>query len=128
MRSVAQSCLTLSDPMDCRAHLVEPTVGSSCPWKFSGKNTGVGCHFLLQGIILSQELNLCLLHWQVDSLSLGHLGTLLFAVESYWPPGDEPATNPHFHLFVSQTSPSTNYVNLGLLINRYQDEITFIVH
>ena len=21
-----------------------------CPWNFSGKNTGVGCHFLLQGI------------------------------------------------------------------------------
>ena len=20
-----------------------------CPWNFSGKNTGVGCHFLLQG-------------------------------------------------------------------------------
>ena len=21
-----------------------------CPWDFPGKNTGVGCHFLLQGI------------------------------------------------------------------------------
>ena len=21
-----------------------------CPWNFPGKNTGVGCHFLLQGI------------------------------------------------------------------------------
>ena len=27
-----------------------------------GKNTGVGCHALHQGIFLIQELNLCLLH------------------------------------------------------------------
>ena len=38
---VAQSCLTLCDPMD-----------------FSSKNTEVGCHFLLQGIFLTQGLNL----------------------------------------------------------------------
>ena len=31
------------------------------------KNTGVGCHFLLQGILLIQESNSHLLHWQVDS-------------------------------------------------------------
>ena len=34
---------------------------------FPGKNTGVGCHFLLQGIFLTKEQNLCLLqflHWQ----------------------------------------------------------------
>ena len=28
------------------------------PWKFLGKNTGVGCHYLLQGIFLTQGLNL----------------------------------------------------------------------
>ena len=33
---VAQSSLTLSDPMDC-----------SLPWDFPGKSTGVGCHCLL---------------------------------------------------------------------------------
>ena len=31
------------------------------------KNSGVGCHFLLQGIILTQESNLHLLHCQADS-------------------------------------------------------------
>ena len=41
-----------------------------CPWNFPGKNTGVSCCFLLQGIFLTQESNLCLLHWQVDSLPL----------------------------------------------------------
>ena len=36
-----------------------------CPWGFPGENTGVGCHFLLQGIFPTQWSNprfLCLLH------------------------------------------------------------------
>ena len=28
-----------------------------CPWDFPGKNTGVGCYFLLQGIFLTQGSN-----------------------------------------------------------------------
>ena len=40
-----------------------------CPWDSPGKNTGVGCHFLLQRIFPTQGLNLCLLHWQADSLT-----------------------------------------------------------
>ena len=40
--------------------------GSSCPWDFPGKNTGMGCHFLVQGIVLTQGPNLRLrLGWQV---------------------------------------------------------------
>ena len=41
-----------------------------CAWDSSGKNIGVGCHALLQGIF-TQGLNphlLCLLHWQTGSL------------------------------------------------------------
>ena len=34
---VAQSCLTLSDPMDC-----SPPGSSLCPWDSPGKSTGVG--------------------------------------------------------------------------------------
>ena len=44
-----------------------------CPWDSPGKNTGVGCHFLLQGIFLTQGSNLHLLHWQTDSLPLAKL-------------------------------------------------------
>ena len=44
--SVTQSCPTLCDPM-------EPT-RLLCPWNFPGKNTGVVCHFLLQGIFPTQ--------------------------------------------------------------------------
>ena len=32
------------------------------PWDSPGKNTGVGCHFLLQGIFQTQESNPGLLH------------------------------------------------------------------
>ena len=35
-----------------------------CPWDFPGKNTGVGCHFFLQGIFPDQGSNPSLLHWQ----------------------------------------------------------------
>ena len=33
-----------------------------CPWDFPDKHTGVVCHFLFQGIFLTQGSNLCLLH------------------------------------------------------------------
>ena len=46
-----------------------------CPWDSPSKNTGVGCHFLLQGIFLTQGSNLHLQHWHTDSLLLHHLGS-----------------------------------------------------
>ena len=48
-----------------------------CPWDSSGKNIGMDCRCLLQGIFLTQGLNLhlfYLLHWQADSLPLAPLG------------------------------------------------------
>ena len=45
---------------------------SLCPWDSPGKNTGVGCRAPFQGISPPQGSNphlLCLLHWQVRSLS-----------------------------------------------------------
>ena len=46
-----------------------------CPWDLPGKNTGVGCHFLLQGICPTQGSNPGLLHWQADSLRLSRQGS-----------------------------------------------------
>ena len=46
-------------------------------WDFPGKNTGVACHFLIQGILPSQRLNPHLLrplYWQADSLPLAPPG------------------------------------------------------
>ena len=64
------SCLTL------RSHGLQPA-RLLCPWASPGKNTGVGCHALLQGIFKTQELNaclLCLLRWQVGSSPLAPPG------------------------------------------------------
>ena len=47
------------------------------PWDFPGKDTGVGCHFLLQEVFLTSGSNPRLLHWQADSLPLSHLGSVL---------------------------------------------------
>ena len=44
-----QSCLTLCDPID-----ISPP-GSPHPWDSPGKNTGVGCHFLLQCMKMKSE-------------------------------------------------------------------------
>ena len=51
--------------------------GSSFHQIFSGKNTGAGCHFLLQ-IFSTQRWNPHLLQWQVDSLPQSHYGSLYF--------------------------------------------------
>ena len=45
---------------------------------FQARTLKLSCHFLLQGIFLTQGCNLCLLrllHWQVDSLPLRCLGS-----------------------------------------------------
>ena len=51
---VAQLCPTLCNCMDCS--LQHSSI------HFPGKSTGVGCHFLLQRIFLTQGLNSGLLH------------------------------------------------------------------
>ena len=48
----APSLLTLCKPMSSRL------LSSSVDGIFQARITGVGCHFLLQGIFLTQELNL----------------------------------------------------------------------
>ena len=49
--TLIQSCPTLCNPMDCSAP------GSSICGILQAKNTGVGCHFLLQGIFLTWGSN-----------------------------------------------------------------------
>ena len=67
-----QSYPTLCDPMDCSpARLL-------CPWDSPGKNIGVGCHGLLQGVFQTQGSNLspAIPELQADSLPLSHQGSL----------------------------------------------------
>ena len=53
------------------------TIARQAPlfWDSPGKNTGVGCHSLLQGMFLTEESNRNLLHGQVDSLPLSLQGS-----------------------------------------------------
>ena len=52
--STAKSCLTFLTPWTVASKL-------PCAWYFPGRITGVGCHFLFQGILPTQGLNPCLL-------------------------------------------------------------------
>ena len=66
---VAHSCLTLCNPMDCSPP------GSSVHGNFPDKNTGVGCHVLLQGIFPTQGLNPGLPHCRWVLYHLSHQGS-----------------------------------------------------
>ena len=46
-----------------------------CPWDFPGKDTGVGCHFLLQGIFPFQRSNPGLPYWRQILYRLSHQGS-----------------------------------------------------
>ena len=52
-------CSVVADSL--RPHGLKPII-LLWPWNFPGKNTGVGCLFLLPGIFLTQELSPSLLH------------------------------------------------------------------
>ena len=64
---VAKSCLTLETPME-PARLL-------CPWDSLGKNTGVGCHFLLQRTFPTQESNRGLLNCRQILYQLSYEGS-----------------------------------------------------
>ena len=63
-------CSVASDSL--QHHRLQPT-RFLCPCDSSGKNTRVGCHFLLQGIFPTQGSNPRILYWLTDSLLLSHL-------------------------------------------------------
>ena len=67
---VVQLCPTLCDPMDC-----SPS-GFSVHGNLQ-ENTGVGSHFLLQGIFPTQRLNPHLLHCKQILYHLSHLGSFI---------------------------------------------------
>ena len=66
---VTQSCLTLCDPVDCSPP------GFSVHGDSPGKNTGLGCHVLLQGIFPTQGLSPGLLHCRPILYCPNHQGS-----------------------------------------------------
>ena len=72
------------------------------PWDSPGKNTGVGCHLLLQGVVSTQGSNpgpLCLRHWQAHSLPLCCLGRAVKQAYS--------KSNRKSSAYISQARPRT---------------------
>ena len=59
----------------CGPHRWQPT-RLPRPWDSPGKNTGAGCHFLLQGIFLTQESNPGLFNCRQILYHLSHEGNL----------------------------------------------------
>ena len=70
IRSVAQSCPTLCDPMDCSP---PGSVHGDSP----GKNAEIGCHILLQGIFPTQGSKPGLPHCRWILYHLNHQGSSL---------------------------------------------------
>ena len=66
-------CSVMSDSL--QSHGLQPA-RLLCSWDSSAENTGVGCHFLLQGIFPTQGSNqlLGLLYWLMGSLPLAPPG------------------------------------------------------
>ena len=65
---VSQLCLTLQH------HGLQPAT-LLCPWDFPGKNTGMGCHFLLQWFFPTQGSNPGLPHCRQTPYHLSHQGS-----------------------------------------------------
>ena len=76
---VAWLCLTLCDPMNCGPP------GSSVHGDSPGKNTGVACHALLQGIFPTQGSNPGLLHCRRILYHLRHQGTPRILEQAAYP-------------------------------------------
>ena len=66
-----------------------------CPWNSPGKNTGLGCHSLLQGIFPTQGSNAGLLHCRQILYQLSHKGSprILELVAYPFPSGSSRSRN-----------------------------------
>ena len=89
---VTRSCLILLHEVQLTRLL--------CRWDFPGKNTLVGCHFLLQGIFLTQESNSHLLHWEAGS-SISQQGSTVLHTENS---KDCTYTHTHTHTQTVRTN------------------------
>ena len=77
---VCVSCSIGSDSL--WPHRLYPT-RLLCPWDSPSKNTGMGCHSLLQGIFPTKGSDPCLLHcWQI-LYHLSHEGSPQFSIRPW---------------------------------------------
>ena len=72
-----------------------------CPWDFPGKNIGVGCHVLLQGIFPTQESNPRPPTLQADSLLSDHQGLPPLSIRRWTQRGRQPAKQNRHDTYAS---------------------------
>ena len=99
---VTQSCPTLCDLVDCSLP------GSFVHWDPPGKNTGVVCHALLQGIFPTQGWNRGLLHYRQILCQLRHQGSPLTAVltsNKHYPGAGHTFSDTHSNLMMEIPRP-----------------------
>ena len=109
---VTHSCPTLCHPMDCSPP------GSSVHGDSPGKNSGVGCHALLQGIFPTQGLNPGLPHCRQILYHLSHQGSPRI-LEWVAYPFSRGSSQPRnwtgiYHVYSVQFSPSVMSDSLQL--------------
>ena len=107
----AQSYLTLCDPMD----YIQPA-RLLCPWNSPGNNTGVGCHFLLLGIFLTQELNLGLLNCRQILYCLKHHGNPHNPIQSRESRHRVVKETENVHLVSGRQSPAFEFCQSSSLL------------
>ena len=86
------ACQVASGVSDCASHALQPA-RRPCPWDSPGKNTGVGCHALLQGIFPTQGSH-------PASLTFPALAGRCFTTSDTWeapPSGVAPAKRLGIH-------------------------------
>ena len=110
-----QSCLTLCNAMDCSPP------GSSVLGDSPGKNTGVDCHALLQGIFLTRDRTLvrfisCIINLSL-CISLALAGGF-FTTSATW--------EDHKYIAVDKQYPSSHGTNIlsARSYNEHMNEIT----
>ena len=104
----------------------QPPTGPLCPWDSPGKNTGVGCHFLLQCMKVKSEsevAHLCPTLSNPMDCSLPAPPSMGFSRQEYW--SGAPLPSPFTTLqpykegtekrYTLQTSNSNTHTRLELL-------------
>ena len=123
---VPQSCPTLCDPMVCSSP------GSSAHGDSLGKNTAVGCHFLLQGIFPTQGSNPGLPHCRQILDCLSHQGNpwthtidiipVISGIALLW----ALHMNVHCYMHVNVTSLAKCFLETGLMLFGHKESSQYI--
>ena len=119
-KTTSQVCLNKETRCLCCCHQVESNSfvtlwttahQAPCLWSILGKNTGVGCHFLLQGIFPGQEANP---HLLFSRQILYHWATCVYHVNCK---GTESKVNCLFLLlFLINVYLNNSYMNFRLCL------------